>query len=289
MFLQHLAVERGLSRNTVAAYRSDIAGYLEVLSLSGTDDPAKATERDIARYLHDLKSAGTTASTLARKLSSLKAFHRFLLSEGLAPSDPTALLQGPRLWKKLPRVLSHHEAETLLSHPDSDSPRGMRDRALLEVLYGAGLRESEAISLRLEHLLWRTGFVRVLGKGERERMVPLGRRAWAALDSYLKEGRPRLLKGADHAVVFVNFRGLPLSRMGLWRIVRRHAVECGISKRVTPHTLRHSFATHLLEGGADLRSVQEMLGHASIATTQIYTNVDRTYLKEVHRTFHPRG
>ncbi len=289
LFVQHLAVDKGLSRNTVAAYRSDIAGYLEVLALSGKSDPASAEEDDIAAFLHDLKAAGVSASTLARKLSSLRAFHRLLVSEGLAEADPTALLQGPRLWKKLPRVLSHHEAETLLRHPDRSRPLGLRDRAVLEVLYGAGLRESETTSLRLDHLLWRTGFLRILGKGDKERMVPLGRKGWEAIDRYLAEGRPRLMKGSDHGVVFVNFRGKPLSRMGLWRIVAGHGAACGISKRITPHTLRHSFATHLLEGGADLRCVQEMLGHASITTTQIYTSVDRTYLKEVHRTFHPRG
>jgi integrase/recombinase XerD len=289
LFLEHLALEKGLSRNTVAAYQSDVAGYLEVLALSGKNDPAKADEDDIASYLHDLKAAGIEASTLARKLSSLKSFHGFLTREGAADSDPTALLQGPRLWKKLPRVLSHHEAEILLRQPDVDTPLGLRDRAVLEVLYGAGLRESEATSLRLDHLLWRTGFLRVLGKGEKERMIPLGSQAWKALDSYIREGRRTLIRRSDHGFLFVNFRGEPLSRMGVWRIVKRHARECGISKRVTPHTLRHSFATHLLEGGADLRSVQEMLGHSSIATTQIYTSVDRAYLKEVHRTYHPRG
>lgn len=289
VFVQHLAVDKGLSRNTVAAYRSDIAGYLEMLALSGRSDIATADEDDIATFLHNLKAAGISASTLARKLSSLRAFHQFLVSEGRAKTDPTALLRGPRLWKKLPRVLSHHEAEALLGQPDPSKPLGLRDRAVLEVLYGAGLRESEATSLRLDHLLWRTGFLRILGKGDRERIVPLGRKAWEAIDRYLAEARPRLTKGSDHGVVFVNFRGKPLSRMGLWRIVTGHAAACGISKRITPHTLRHSFATHLLEGGADLRSVQEMLGHASITTTQIYTSVDRTYLKEVHRTFHPRG
>ncbi len=289
LLAQHLAVDKGLSRNTVAAYRSDISGYLEVLALSGKSDPASANEEDVAAFLHDLKAAGIAPSTLARKLSSLRAFHRLLVREGQADSDPTSLLQGPRLWKKVPRVLSHHEAEMLLGHPDSATALGLRDRALLEILYGAGLRESEAITLRLDHLLWRTGFLRVLGKGEKERMVPLGRKAWEALDRYLAEGRPKLMKRADHGTVFVNFRGGPLSRMSLWRIVKGHASACGITKRVTPHTLRHTFATHLLEGGADLRSVQEMLGHASITTTQIYTSVDRTYLKEVHRTFHPRG
>jgi integrase/recombinase XerD len=289
LFEQHLAVDKGLSRNTVAAYRSDIAGYLEVLALAGKTDPAAVEEEDIAAFLHDLKAAGVSASTLARKLSSLRAFHSLLVSEGWAQADPTGLLQGPRLWKKLPRVLSHHEVETLLEHPDPTTPLGLRDRALLEVLYGAGLRESEAATLRLDHLLWRTGFLRILGKGDKERMVPLGRKAWEALDRYLAEARPGLVKGSDHAFVFVNFRGKPLSRMGLWRIVSGHGAACGIAKRVTPHTLRHSFATHLLEGGADLRSVQEMLGHSSITTTQIYTSVDRTYLKEVHRTFHPRG
>jgi site-specific recombinase XerD len=180
LFVQHLAVDKGLSRNTVAAYRSDISGYLEMLALAGKPDPASAEEEDIAAFLHDLKAAGVSASTLARKLSSLRAFHKLLVSEGLAQSDPTGLLQGPRLWKRLPRVLSHHEAEVLLGHPEPGTPLGLRDRALLEVLYGAGLRESEATSLRLDHLLWRTGFLRILGKGDRERMVPLGRKAWEA-------------------------------------------------------------------------------------------------------------
>ncbi|HYD52195.1 MAG TPA: site-specific tyrosine recombinase, partial [Gemmatimonadaceae bacterium] len=228
-------------------------------------------------------------ASIRRTISALRTYYRFLLADGVVVRDPTERLETPRRWRTLPEVLTVEEVQRLLATPTLDAPLYFRDRALLELAYGAGLRVSEWIGIGVKDLLLEEGLVRVFGKGSKERLVPIGRQAIASTAIYLRELRPRLEKGAGRGILFLNARGEPLTRMGAWKILQKYVALSGVEKHVTPHTLRHSFATHLLEGGADLRAVQEMLGHADISTTQIYTHVDREYLRSVHRQFHPRG
>jgi integrase/recombinase XerD len=288
-YLEHLSVVRGLAANTLDSYGNDLDGYLEFLAERGHSSPEQVTRDDVRDYLAAEHDKHHAASTRARRLSSIRNFHRFLVLENLAAESPVEGWRGPRRIRRLPGVLRVAEIELLLAAPDSTTVLGMRDRALLELAYAAGLRASEVCALRVEALDAAAALVRVLGKGRKERLVPVGRAALAAVARYRSEARPRLVRGRQVATLFVNARGGKLSRMGFWRILRRHVQAAGLRSRVTPHTLRHSFATHLLEGGADLRIVQELLGHADIGTTQIYTQVDRQYLSEVYRTFHPRG
>ncbi|UCE20552.1 MAG: site-specific tyrosine recombinase XerD [Gemmatimonadota bacterium] len=287
-FLNFLVIERGLSQNTISAYENDIKRYVRFLQEKGRN-PVEARQEDVVSLFYALKDVGLASSSIARNFSTIRTFHKFLRGEGLTKSDPTEYLDAPKLWKKLPGVLDYHEVERLLGCPDISTDLGLRDRAMMEVLYACGLRISELIALRLSNLLLDQGCLRVFGKGGKERMVPLGRSAAHSIGQYLQSVRPKLDKADGNDFVFLNWRGKKLSRMGFWKILRKHVKTSGITKPVSPHTLRHSFATHLLEGGADLRAVQEMLGHADISTTQIYTHIDREYLKEVHRTFHPRG
>jgi integrase/recombinase XerD len=288
-FLDHLRVERDLSPNTVAAYRRDLTRYLDHLEESG--DTLAVTDREgLEAYVRHLRGLGRSPRTVSRALSALRTFHRFLRTEGEMEGDPVRDVDRPRLWKKLPVVLDVIEIERLLSAPDTTKDLGIRDRALLEVAYGAGLRVSELIGLRRQDADLEERLVRVLGKGRKERLVPFGRPAAEWMVRWLEGSRKRLLeRRASTDILFLNARGSGLSRMGFWKILRGHVETAGIRKHCSPHTLRHSFATHLLEGGADLRVVQELLGHADIATTQIYTQVDRSYLKDIHRTYHPRG
>ncbi len=288
-FLDYIEIERGLALNTVDAYLRDVGRYLGFLSGRGIESPSLASQRDVEEFLHGLYECGLEMSSIARNLSAISTFHRFLFDEELAPSDPTEHLESPRLPRRLPSVLSPFEIERMIEGADLSTPLGIRDRAIMEFLYATGVRVSELISIRVSDLFFDSGVVRVFGKGAKERLVPIGEKAIAASERYLSEVRPLLAKGGSADVLFLNFRGRPLSRMGVWKIIRSYARSAGVEGKVSPHTLRHSFATHLLEGGADLRAVQEMLGHADIATTQIYTHVDREYLKDVHRTFHPRG
>lgn len=232
---------------------------------------------------------GLEPSTIRRQISALRTYFKFLGGEGVVARDPTERLDTPKGWRRLPTVLSVTEIERLLGAPDADTPLGIRDRALLELAYATGARVSELIALRLQDLLFEERVARLFGKGSKERLVPVGRRALGAAALYAREIRPGLDRGRSRGVLFVNARGGPLTRVGAWGIIKAAARRAGISKRVTPHTLRHSFATHLLEGGADLRAVQEMLGHADLATTQLYTHVDREYLRSVHRSYHPRA
>jgi len=287
-FLSYLAAERGLSVNTVEAYGRDVERYLRFLWTRGVR-PESARSEDVRELLRRLGDYGLGPASLARNLSAVRTFHRFLLEEGMAEGDPTELVDAPRRGRRLPEVLNVEEVEAILSQPDTSTPLGMRDKAMLELMYAPGMRVSELLSLRLGDLLWQVGVVRVSGKGGRERIVPVGEVALDALRTYLKEARPKLAKARSGDIVFLNRRGERLSRMGFWKVLRGYVRSAGISKPVSPHTLRHSFATHLLEGGADLRAVQEMLGHRDISTTQIYTHLDREYLREVIRTFHPRG
>jgi integrase/recombinase XerD len=288
-YLVHLQIERGLASNTVEAYERDLSAWIDFLTTRGRKTPNAATRIDVHEFLAAETAAKKVASTRARRLSTLRGFHRFLVAEGLASASPLENLRGPRRMRPLPRVLRVGEIERLMSVPDLGTSLGRRDRALLELAYAAGLRASELCDLPLEAVDMRAGLVRVTGKGRKERLVPVGRAALDALAHYRSEARPKLVKARHTPTLFVNARGTKLSRMGFWKILRKHLRAAAIRTPASPHTLRHSFATHLLEGGADLRVVQELLGHADIGTTQIYTQVDRQYLSEVYRTFHPRG
>jgi integrase/recombinase XerD len=291
-FLAYLEFERGLSRNTLDAYRSDLlqfGRFLEERDLSALDAQAS----DIADFLECLAKGGerppASPATIHRKSACLRSFYRHLRRDGLLERDPTATLSTPRRSRKLPQVLTRGEVEKLLSQPSGTEPAALRDRALLELMYACGLRASEAIGLELMDVDIQEGVLRARGKGSKERVVPIGQAALRALRSYLERGRPGLVKGGPEAHLFVNFRGGQLTRQGLYKIVRRHALTAGLADRMSPHTLRHTFATHLLAGGCDLRSVQEMLGHADVATTQLYTHLSSERLKDVYFRAHPRA
>jgi integrase/recombinase XerD len=247
------------------------------------------TRKQLREFVFALKDLGLSAATIRRQVSAVRTYYGFLLAEGRAENDPSDRLEMPRPGRRLPDTLSVQEIDGLLATPQADEPLAWRDRALLELGYGAGLRVSELCGLTVPNLLLAEGLVRVLGKGSKERLVPIGRKVIGAVSVYLHQVRPELDRGKSRDRVLLNGRGQPLSRVGAWGIVKRRAKQAGIRKRVTTHTLRHSFATHLLEGGADLRAVQEMLGHADLSTTQIYTHVDREYLRSIHRQYHPRG
>jgi len=288
-FIRYLQVERRLSAASLDAYRRDIGRYLRFLTSRDVASLEGISPNLITEHLMNLRHQGLAPSSVARHLSAVRSFHRFLIMEDSSAGDPTEYLHAPRLWKRLPNVLHQNEIEKLMIQPDTAKPAGLRDRAMLELMYAAGLRVSELLSLKISDLLPELKYVRVLGKGDRERVVPVGNEAVRWVQRYRREVRPVLANPLSDEVLFLNLRGKGLSRMGFWKILKKYVAMTGIQTPVSPHTLRHSFATHLLEGGADLRAVQEMLGHADISTTQIYTHVDREYLKEVHRTFHPRG
>jgi integrase/recombinase XerD len=284
-----LALEDGASPRTIEAYRRDVircAAYLRDKGITSARDISPAALREFVYHLKDLGLAG---SSIRRNISALRTWFRVLLAEGLVHADPTERLDAPQRWRTLPEVLSVDEVTRLLAAPQLDERLAFRDRAMLELAYGAGLRVSEWIGLATKDVLLEDGLVRVFGKGSKERLVPIGRSAIGAVAVYMRELRPILERGHGKGILFLNGQGKPLTRMGAWKILRKYVEQAGIEKAVSPHTLRHSFATHLLEGGADLRAVQEMLGHADIATTQIYTHVDREYLRSVHKQFHPRS
>jgi integrase/recombinase XerD len=286
-YFDSLRIERGLSDLTVKAYEADIKEFLAYMRSAGKTPPVDMTMETTLSFLASSESRKSPSSR-ARTLSAVKGFFRFLYDEGTLANRAIDSLSAPKVLRRIPFVLAQHEVEKLLSLP-GDGALGVRDRALLEFDYSTGLRVSELCGLKLEHIDRDRRFVRVRGKGSKERLVPYGRSAADALDRYLESSRPALLGGRISAYVFLNYRGGRLSRVGFWKLLGKYAIEAGLPARISPHTLRHSFATHLLEGGADLRAVQELLGHSSIATTQIYTKLDADYLLEVHRTFHPRG
>ena len=288
-FADYVALEQGLSPRTQEAYRRDLLRFGEYAEAKGAAAPPDITARLLREYVYHLKDLGLSPASIRRNVSAIRTYFRFLTGDGVVVRDPSERLETPKRWRTLPDVLTVDEVKQLLASPTLDDTLVFRDRALLELAYGAGLRVSEWISLGVRDLLLEDGLVRVFGKGSKERLVPIGRSAIGAAAIYLRELRPRLEKGEGKGVLFLNARGRPLTRMGAWKILRGHVERAGITKHVSPHTLRHSFATHLLEGGADLRAVQEMLGHVDIATTQIYTHVDREYLRQVHRSYHPRG
>jgi integrase/recombinase XerD len=285
-YLEFLAVERGLAPNTIAAYRADLGRLVRDL---GGRPPEAATHADLLRVLRSMRARGGSPRTVARWIVAVSGFFAWLVDLGALTHDPSAHLESPRTWRALPRVLSAAEVEALLAAPPRERPLGLRDVAMLEVLYATGLRVSELCGLRLSDLHLDAGYLRCRGKGGKERVVPLGGEADAALERWLADGRPAVARGRRAEVVFVNARGGPLSRQGFWKILRAHGRRAGIRKRLSPHVVRHSFATHLLENGADLRSLQIMLGHADISTTQIYTHVNRERLKRIYDDFHPRA
>lgn len=288
-FLNYLAVEKGLSLNTLEAYGRDLTGYLDYLSNSGISAPDDIRQKQVLQFLAARKTAGLSPRSRARTLSALRTFHRFLLNENYSEQEPTALIEAPRILQPLPKLLSQAEVERLLNAPQGDDPLVLRDRALLEVLYATGMRVSELVGLSLGDLKLDIGCLNAFGKGSKQRLIPLGEVAIDILQDYLHNGRPKLQAATITERVFLNRRGKGLSRQGFWKNLKRYALAANISQQVYPHMLRHSFATHLLENGADLRAVQTMLGHADISTTQIYTHVIQARLKQVHQQFHPRG
>jgi len=288
-FRDYLALEAGHSPTTIESYQRDLRRLLRYAELRGITGPDTVTRAFLRDFIFTLKDMGLEPATIRRQVSAVHTYFRFLLAEGIVPDDPSDRLETPRRWRTLPDVLSLKEMEAMLASPSVDDPLGWRDRALLELGYGGGLRVSELCGLLVSDLIMTDGLVRVIGKGSKERLVPIGRQVIGAVSVYLNTTRATLDQGRTGGRLILNARGTPLSRVGAWGIVKEHAQRAGITKRVTPHTLRHTFATHLLEGGADLRAVQEMLGHADLSTTQIYTHVDREYLRSVHRKFHPRA
>ena len=288
-FDEFLTIEQGSSARTREAYGRDLARLAQWAAVAGIHQPADLRATHLREFVYHLKDLGLSPSSIRRGISAIRTWYRFLLTEGELTVDPSEKLETPRKWRTLPEVLTTAEVEKLIAAVTLDETLAFRDRAMLELAYGAGLRVGEWIGLETRGVLLDELVVRVVGKGNKERLVPIGRSAAGAVAVYLRELRPRLEKGHGAGRLFLNAHGRPLSRMGAWTILRKYVDAAGIKKRVTPHTLRHSFATHLLEGGADLRAVQEMLGHADISTTQIYTHVDREHLRQVHRQFHPRG
>ena len=288
-FDDFIALEQGASVQTSKAYKLDIARFVTYARVKGAASPTDIGAKSLREYVYHLKDLGLAPASIRRNVSAVRSYFKFLLGEGHVVRDPSERLETPKRWRTLPEVLGVEEIEKLLAAPSLDEPLAFRDRAMLELAYGAGLRVSEWISLGVRDVMLQDHLVRVFGKGAKERLVPIGRRAIGAIAIYLRELRPTLEKGEGKGALFLNSRGRPLSRMGAWKILRKYVDQAGITKPVSPHTLRHSFATHLLEGGADLRAVQEMLGHVDISTTQIYTHIDREYLRSVHKQFHPRA
>ena len=289
-YLNYLLVEKGLGQKTLDAYSRDLALYFDFMQQESIDSLSENDTALILKHLIDMQAAGLGARSRARHLVTLRGFYRFLVQEKVLRTDPSRTIDLPKSGLKLPEVLSPEEINRLLEAPGTDTPRGLRNTAMLELLYASGLRVSELINLKLLDINLEAGFVRVFGKGSKERVVPMGSAAVNALLAYLASGRPGLLKtGLTSPFLFVARAGKPMTRQGFWKLLRKYALEAGIQRKVSPHSIRHSFASHLLEGGADLRAVQVMLGHVDITTTQIYTHVATERLREIHGKFHPRG
>jgi integrase/recombinase XerD len=288
-YIDHLLVEKGLSDNTLAAYRTDLTAYVGFLADSGISAPARARSSHILSYITQIREAGASARTARRKLVSIRGFHGHLVASGVTDNNPAGKIDPMNVPVNLPEVLTVTEMDLLLKQPDISTDHGVRDRAMMEITYAAGLRVSELVRLKMEDLNRETGFLRVTGKGSHQRLAPLGKEALHWLERYSQEVRPRLMKSGLTAYLFPGRGGKGhISRQAFWQKLQHYALQAGL-RRIHPHTFRHSFATHLLEGGADLRSVQVLLGHANIATTQIYTHISRKHLLEVHKKYHPRG
>lgn len=289
-FLHFITVEKGLAQNTINSYKRDLNNYVYYISnVEQIRTFNDVTRLVIMNYLFSLKEQGKATTTIARTIASIRAFHQFLLRERVTTTDPSLHIETPKKEFKLPTVLSSEEVDALLSAPKANTAFDSRDKAMLELLYATGMRVSELCSLKLQDVHLNMGFVQCIGKGNKERIIPIGKLATQALSHYINYARPILMKKKKHDFLFVNHHGECLSRQGFWKILKKLTQEANIQKKLTPHTLRHSFATHLLENGADLRAVQEMLGHADISTTQIYTHVTKTRLKDVYANFHPRA
>jgi len=288
-FLNFLAVEKGLALNTLVSYRFDLRDFFSYCQKKELDLLTQVSRQTVQAYLLRLHRKNLTPATISRHLAAIRSFYRFLLNEECVSIDPTNNLASPRLVQHLPQVLTFQEVEALLNQPSLAKPAGLRDKAMLELLYATGMRVSELIFLELEQLDLEHGFVLALGKGSRERLIPLGSAAARYVSLYLSQGRSKLLKNKRTKKLFVNQRGTQLTRQGFWKIIKKYARQAGIKKEIAPHTIRHSFATHLLENGADLRSVQELLGHVDITTTQIYTHLTDVRLREVYNQTHPRA
>jgi integrase/recombinase XerD len=285
-FINHIKVERGLAANTILAYNHDLMGFFEFLKRRGVS-PIQVNQDDLLSFIAEKKTQLSPRS-LVRNLVSIRMFYRFLVIEGKIDSNPARLMGIPKMYRYLPDILSRDEVEALLLQPDIQTVLGKRDKAILELLYATGLRVTELISLKMIDINLEVGFIRTIGKGSKERIIPMGTKAMDSLKEYLTDSRPSFPKKEEFSYIFLNSRGRPMTRQGLWKIIKSYALKAGITKTVTPHTVRHSFATHLLEGGADLRSIQIMLGHSDISTTQIYTHIARERLKEIHERYHPR-
>ena len=288
-YLNYLLVEKGLSRKTIESYSRDLTRYHAFMLENEASLISDSDTSLVLKHLIALRDSGLGARSRARHLVSIRGFYRFLVQEDIIQRDPTRRVELPKIGLKLPDVLSVEEVQQILDAPDPEKPVGARDAAMLELLYAAGLRVSELINLKLQDINLEAGFVRVLGKGSKERVVPIGNYARQTLTHYMETSRKKLLKNQISAWLFVARAGKPMTRQGFWKLLRRYALKSGLKKKITPHSMRHSFATHLLEGGADLRAVQVMLGHVDISTTQIYTHVARDHLKEMHSKYHPRG
>jgi integrase/recombinase XerD len=289
-FLNYLSVERGLSRNTISAYGTDLKHFMEYLATKGISDPDSVKRQEITDYMLGLKDRGISSNSISRGLVAIKMFYKFLVQERLAKDDIAGVLESPKLIRPLPNVLGAAEVDKLLAAPDVRDWQGIRDKAALELMYATGMRVSELVDLTMDGLNLDVGFIKCTGKGDKERIVPIGRQSKEALERYIEKVRPKLLKkGSADQHVFISRLGKKVSRVSFWKMIKKNTKTARIKKSITPHTLRHSFATHLLEHGADLRVVQEMLGHADISTTQIYTHINKERLKSIHKQFHPRA
>lgn len=288
-YLNFLAVERGVSLNTLDAYSRDLNRFAEFLNGRGIDTLQSITSNDTVSFLGSLRADGLAANSVNRTLAAIRGFYKYLFRENRIVENPVANIELAKVWLRLPDTLSKEEMTHLLDQPGTETPLGVRDRAMLELMYATGIRVTELVSLTLNSVNWQVGYLHVVGKGNKERIVPAGQDALACLTRYVEHGRPKLLRDKTSNVLFINRSGRGLTRQGFWKILRKYATKAGVAKKIHPHTFRHSFATHLLEGGADLRSVQVMLGHADISTTQIYTHVTRERLKDIHKRYHPRG
>jgi len=288
-FRDYLALEAGNSRHTVDNYLRDITRLADYATTHAARTPDQLTAPQLREFIYFLKDLGLAPTTIRRQISAIRTYFKFLVGEGIAARDPSERIESPKRWRTLPAVLSVPEVKRLLDAPNTNELLAQRDVALLEFAYATGVRVSELINVKLQDISFKERIVRVFGKGGKERVVPFGKTAMGRISSYVHEARPHYDRGKSRGVLFLNARGTPLSRVGAWGIIKANARRAGLTKRVTPHTLRHTFATHLLEGGADLRAVQEMLGHADLATTQLYTHVDRDYLRSVHKSYHPRA
>ncbi|MGE5701056.1 MAG: site-specific tyrosine recombinase XerD [Clostridia bacterium] len=288
-FMHFLSVEKGLAANTLESYQRDLFGYTDFLKSQGITRIEETNRSHIINYLVILQKKGRATATLSRNMASIRAFYQFLVKDRHLENDPSIHMETPKIEKRLPKVMSLDEVERLLDGPQSNHPSGLRDKAMLELLYATGIRVSELVSLNMGDVNLEMGFLKCMGKGSKERIIPLGKMAISVIREYIETARPKLLRAGGDSALFLNHLGKRITRQGFWKIIKKYALQAGITTDITPHTLRHSFATHLLENGADLRSVQEMLGHADISTTQIYTHITRTRIKDVYAKTHPRA